>query len=31
LRHKDIMTGGELVLKMGKKPRNWGKELGLDK
>ena len=31
LRHKDIMTGGELVLKMGKKPGNWGKELGLDK
>lgn len=31
LRHKDIMAGGELVLKMGKKPGNWGKELGLDK
>lgn len=31
LRHKDIMAGGELVLKMGKKPANWGKELGLDK
>lgn len=31
LRHKDIMVGGELVLKMGKKPGNWGKELGLDK
>lgn len=29
--HKDIMAGGELVLKMGKKPGNWGKELGLDK
>lgn len=31
LRHKDIMAGGELVLKMGKKPGSWGKELGLDK
>lgn len=31
LRHKDVMAGGELVLKMGKKPGNWGKELGLDK
>lgn len=31
LRHKDIMAGGELVLRMGKKPGNWGKELGLDK
>lgn len=31
LHHKDIMAGGELVLKMGKKPGNWGKELGLDK
>lgn len=31
LRHKDIMAGGELVLKMGKKPGNWGNELGLDK
>ena len=31
LRHKDIMAGGELVLKMGKKTGNWGKELGLDK
>lgn len=31
LRHKDIMAGGELVLKMGKKPGGWGKELGLDK
>lgn len=31
LRHKDIMAGGELVLKMGKKPGNWGEELGLDK
>lgn len=31
LRHKDIMAGGELILKMGKKPGNWGKELGLDK
>lgn len=31
LRHKDIMAGGELVLKMGKKPGSWGKELGLNK
>lgn len=31
LRHKDIMAGGELILKMGKKPGSWGKELGLDK
>lgn len=31
LRHKDIMAGGELVLKMEKKPGSWGKELGLDK
>lgn len=31
LRHKDIMAGGELVLKMGKKPGSWGKKLGLDK
>lgn len=31
LRHKDIMAGGELVLKMGKKPGSWGKELRLDK
>lgn len=31
LRHKDVIAGGELVLKMGKKPGNWGKEMGLDK
>ena len=31
LRQKDIMAGGELVLKMEKKSGNWGKELGLDK
>ena len=29
LRHKDIVTGGEMILKMGNKPSNWGKELGL--
>ena len=29
LRHKDIMAGGELILEMGKKPGNWGKDLGL--
>ena len=29
IRHKDIMAGGELVLEMGNKPSNWGKELGL--
>lgn len=27
LRHKDIMEGGELVLKMGPKPSDWGKEM----
>ena len=29
LRHKDILTGGELILEMGSKPGKWGKELGL--
>jgi putative alpha-1,2-mannosidase len=29
IRHKDIMAGGKLVLEMGNKPSNWGKELGL--
>ena len=27
LRHKDIVAGGEMILKMGNKPSNWGKEL----
>lgn len=27
LRHKDLMAGGTLVLKMGKKPSEWGKEM----
>lgn len=27
LRHKDLMAGGTLVLKMGKEPSEWGKEL----
>lgn len=27
LRHKDIMAGGEMILKMGNKPSQWGKEL----
>ena len=29
LRHKDIVAGGEMILKMGNKPSNWGKDLGL--
>ena len=29
LRHKDIVAGGELVLIMGSKPGEWGKETGL--
>ena len=29
LRHKDLVAGGELVLKMGNKPGKWGTELGL--
>ena len=29
LRHKDLVAGGELVLKMGHKPGKWGTELGL--
>ncbi|WP_297272483.1 GH92 family glycosyl hydrolase [uncultured Bacteroides sp.] len=27
LRHKDLMAGGTLVLKMGKQPAEWGKEM----
>ena len=27
LRHKDLTAGGTLVLKMGKKPSEWGKEM----
>lgn len=27
LRHKDLMAGGTLVLKMGKKPSEWGREM----
>lgn len=27
IRHKDIIAGGELVLKMGRKPGEWGKQL----
>lgn len=27
IRHKDIIAGGELILKMGKKPGEWGKLL----
>ena len=27
LRHKDLTKGGTLVLKMGKKPSEWGKEM----
>lgn len=27
LRHRDLAGGGELVLKMGPKPRDWGREL----
>lgn len=27
IQHKDITKGGELVLKMGKKPGKWGKEM----
>ncbi len=27
IRHKDIVAGGELILKMGKKPGEWGKQL----
>lgn len=27
LRHKDLMNGGTLVLKMGKQPTEWGKEM----
>ncbi len=27
LRHSDLMEGGELVLKMGRKPGKWGKEM----
>ncbi len=27
IRHKDIAAGGELLLKMGKKPSQWGKQL----
>ena len=27
IRHKDIIAGGELILKMGKKPGEWGKQL----
>ena len=29
LRHKDIVAGGEMILKMGNKPSNWGNDLGL--
>ena len=29
LRHKDLVAGGELILKMGNKPGKWGTELGL--
>lgn len=27
IRHKDIIAGGELILKMGKKPSEWGQQL----
>lgn len=27
IRHKDIVAGGELVLEMGKRPTEWGKEM----
>ena len=30
IRHKDIIAGGELILKMGKKPGEWGKQLLLN-
>ena len=30
IRHKDIVAGGELILKMGKKPSEWGKQLLLN-
>ena len=30
IRHKDIIAGGELILKMGKKPSEWGQQLLLN-
>lgn len=30
MRHKDIIAGGELILKMGKKPSEWGQQLLLN-